>query len=363
MTRPPLPTVCCRACLLATLLMMLAGLAFPPSVRAHESRPAVLHVRMADAHTLEVAWIAPHDTLPPIELPDGEGGRSVLLGRGARPLLPVLPDGCVPQAPPRIEIRTADRRWTWTALCPTPLDEITLGMEGLRASQVDGLVRFDDGSGVLQASTVVADAPRITFTLSQARAWSQRWGLFGAYLLLGIDHILLGPDHLLFVLLLLLVVPSVGRLVGVITGFTLGHSVTLAMAVLGWVHVPGPPVESLIALSIVLLAHEAATDRPDPSLQRRPWVVSSLFGLLHGLGFAGALAETGLPTDNLPLGLLAFNLGVEVGQLAFVAVLWLGLQVLTPVRWRPFARMTLAWSAGLVGGFWVAERVWGIVAG
>jgi hydrogenase/urease accessory protein HupE len=184
-----------------------------------------------------------------------------------------------------------------------------------------------------------------------------RWGVAVTYLLLGVEHILLGPDHLIFVLLLVLLVRSPALLLATITGFTVGHSVTLVMAVLGVVNVPGPPVEALIALSIVQLASEVVVqnDTGDAAVARRPWLVSSVFGLLHGLGFAGALAETGLPSTGLPLALATFNVGVELGQLLFVAVV-LGLMWLTPRRRRAGVATAMAWLAGLVAGYWLVER-------
>src|SRR5262249_43100003 len=147
--------------------------------------------------------------------------------------------------------------------------------------------------------------------------------VLSGYVRLGITHILLGADHLLFVLGLLLLVPSLGMLVRTITAFTLAHSVTLGLAVLGLIAVPAAPVEALIAASIVLVALELVRDPgAAPTLGRRaPWAIALGFGLLHGLGFAGALADVGLPADRIPLALLGFNAGVEVGQLAFVAAM------------------------------------------
>jgi hypothetical protein len=174
---------------------------------------------------------------------------------------------------------------------------------------------------------------------------------------LGVEHILGGTDHLAFVFGLLLLVRGWGRLLGTISAFTLAHTLTLGLAVLGIVRVPPAPVEAMIAVSIVLVAVEALrpADAPPTLAHRKPWLVAFLFGLLHGLGFAGALAELGLPADQLPAALLAFNAGVEVGQLAFVATM------LVPVVWlRRLPRAVQAIPAYAIGALavaWTFERV------
>jgi hydrogenase/urease accessory protein HupE len=179
---------------------------------------------------------------------------------------------------------------------------------------------------------------------------------------LGIEHILLGIDHLLFVLGLVLIVQSAKLLVQTITAFTIAHSITLAVATLGFVHVPGAPVEAVIALSILFLASELTRQRRGESglTARYPWLVAFSFGLLHGFGFAGALAEVGLPERDITLALLVFNLGVEAGQLLFVAgvlaLLWLGRRVIVspPPRWLQDAP---AYAIGSLAAFWLIQRV------
>ncbi len=154
------------------------------------------------------------------------------------------------------------------------------------------------------------------------------WSVAGTYLSLGVEHILLGIDHLLFVLALLLITRGTWRLVKTVTAFTVAHSITLALATLGFVHVPQAPVEAVIALSIVFVAAEIVRVRNgrDGIAARAPWIVAFTFGLLHGFGFAGALARVGLPEGHIPLALLFFNVGVEVGQLLFIAAVL--------ARWR-----------------------------
>jgi len=171
----------------------------------------------------------------------------------------------------------------------------------------------------------------------------------------------LGADHLLFVFGLVLLVKDWKRLVGTITAFTVAHSITLAAATLGFVHVPGPPAEACIALSIMFVAAEIIRGRQgQPGLtQRAPWVVAFAFGLLHGVGFAGALSEAGLPQRGIPLALLFFNVGVELGQLAFIAVV-LGLT--TAMRYLMVRTPAWGWrlvpyTIGSVAMFWVIHRV------
>ena len=181
------------------------------------------------------------------------------------------------------------------------------------------------------------------------------------YIVLGVEHILGGVDHLLFVLALLLIVRGGRRILVTITAFTVAHSITLVAATLGWVHVPGPPVEAMIALSIVFVAAEIVQGlRGNPGLTARaPWLVAFSFGLLHGFGFAGALAEVGLPQNAIPIALFAFNVGVELGQLIFVGVALVVRAVLTrlPLPRRPWLPYVAPYSIGAIAMFWVVQRV------
>ena len=178
-------------------------------------------------------------------------------------------------------------------------------------------MRVERHDGTSQMERLLPQSPQFMVKPSTGTAevaWS--------YLVLGVEHILAGIDHLLFVLALLLIVRGGKRILLTITAFTVAHSITLVAATLGWVRVPGPPVEAIIALSIVFVAAEIVHGlRGKPGLTARaPWVVAFTFGLLHGFGFAGALAEVGLPEKAIPVALLMFNVGVEIGQLLFVAV-------------------------------------------
>jgi hydrogenase/urease accessory protein HupE len=187
----------------------------------------------------------------------------------------------------------------------------------------------------------------------------------GAYVLHGIEHILFGFDHLLFVLALILIVRNGRVLLWTITAFTVAHSITLSLATLGVVHVPAPPVEAMIALSIMLLACEIARLRygQNSLTSRWPWIVAFSFGLLHGFGFASALTDIGLPQGDIPLALLSFNAGVEIGQLIFIGVVLGALFCIrrfgVPPRIRHAAVPVTSYAIGITSAFWFIERLAG----
>jgi hydrogenase/urease accessory protein HupE len=232
----------------------------------------------------------------------------------------------------------------------------SVAIVGNAVGVTDVIARVERLNGTSQVERLLPDQPTFVVlppTGTGEVAWS--------YLVLGVEHILGGIDHLLFVLALLLIVRGSLRIVATITAFTVAHSITLVAATLGWVHVSGPPVEAIIALSIVFVAAEVVHGlRGKPGLTARaPWVVAFSFGLLHGLGFAGALAEVGLPQKAIPVALLTFNVGVEVGQVAFVAaVLLLGALFGRRIAARPaWTTGLMAYGIGTVAAFWTVERV------
>ena len=263
----------------------------------------------------------------------------------------------------------------WQALAGATVERWTIdcGAEGIESGEVvivgleltltDVLlhVEWSDGS---RLSTVLR--PEASSIRPVRGGEDQASVPVAGFLRLGVEHILGGIDHLLFVLCLVLLVDGAKRLLATITAFTLAHSVTLALATLGLVSVPSRPVEASIALSIVLLAVERVRryrGEEEGMTVRRPWLVSFLFGLLHGLGFAGALSEVGLPSGDIPLALFLFNVGVELGQIAFVAVV---LGLLAAGRWlirrRPatvprWAPLVPAYAIGCVSAAWLLERV------
>jgi hypothetical protein len=196
------------------------------------------------------------------------------------------------------------------------------------------------------------------------------------YLVLGVEHILFGVDHLLFVLALLILVKGWRKLIGTITAFTVAHSITLAAATLGFVHVPSKPVEATIALSIVFVACEIVHRRQGRSelTETWPWIIAFSFGLLHGLGFAGALREVGLPQNAIPLALLFFNVGVELGQLLFISFVMAVIAVavygarklsrsnVTQQSAFAWCENVSAYAIGAVAAFWLIERTLSFVA-
>jgi hypothetical protein len=315
------------------LLLLLAGPAF-----AHEVRPAYLELREDTSNTFHVLWKTP------------------MRGDMRLSLAPVF-SGETHSLTPVATRRTGSAAvQTWRMEAIEPLRGQSLRIAGLEATMTDVLVRaeFADGTSWTQRLTPAQAAT----TIPQRQS---AWSVAGEYLELGVEHILLGIDHLLFVLALLLITQGGWKLVKTVTAFTVAHSITLALAVLGLVQVPPAPVEAVIALSIVFVAAEILRARQGyPGITvRAPWIVAFTFGLLHGFGFAGVLSEIGLPQGAVPLALFTFNVGVELGQLAFIAV---ALPALALVRWLFARREALALRVGayLIGGLaaaWMIERM------
>ena len=240
----------------------------------------------------------------------------------------------------------------------------TIAIDGLSGTSTDVLVRIESLGGATQTERL--SPTKTTFVVQTVPG---AWQVATTYLRLGIEHILSGFDHLLFVLALVILVRGWRRVALTVTAFTVAHSITLTAATLGLVNVPGPPVEATIALSIVLVAVEIVNARRGmPSLAARwPWLIAFCFGLLHGFGFAGALAEVGLPHHAIPIALLFFNLGVEIGQLVFVAVVLttgeqfrraIALRLDEPVVQRTVDRLDMAgaYVIGAVAAYWLIER-------
>ena len=306
---------------------------------AHEVRPGYLEIREVAPTRFELFWKVP------------ARGESERLG-----IRPAFPDGCSPGAD--TAGRIVGDAWIERGVleCASSLDGSSIRIDGLEATGTDVLVRVLRGDGSAQVVRLTPADRSFVVTRSPSTA-----GVALTYLKLGIEHILLGVDHLLFVLALLILVRGGRRLVATVTAFTVAHSLTLAAATLGLVHVSQMPVEAVIALSIVFVAAEivhAQQGRPGLT-QRSPWIVAFVFGLLHGLGFAGALAEVGLPSQAIPVALLFFNVGVEVGQLAFIAAVfavWLPIRRLR-VAWPAWSPRVPAYAIGAIAAYWTIERV------
>ncbi len=270
---------------------------------------------------------------------------------------------------------TSDKRAAGEGLTPHWPDSCTAGPSVLhcgRAGLKGALTVEGVGKGYSAALVKVfwLDGSSRVYTLTSAQPEVQLYGsaddrrgrgeIARAYLVLGVEHILGGIDHLLFVAGLLFLVGFRRRLIGTITAFTLAHSLTLACSVFGWISLRPAPVEASIAMSIVLVASEALRAR-DTLARRLPALVSFLFGLVHGLGFAGALRAVGLPESHLPLALLTFNVGVEIGQLLTVLVTFLLLRTRWSQRWLGGARRPALYAIGVVAAYWSWQRIAAIV--
>ena len=322
------------------LLRTLAALAilfYSASAFAHEIRPAYLELREERPGEFSVLWKTPTLGIGRLALdPEFSGD--------AKEVTPVTT-----RTPPGAAIQQ------WTLRAPT-LRGQTLHIRGLEGSMTDALVRIEFADGTTWVQRLTGDEPSASIPIRQSG-----WSVAGVYFKLGVEHILFGIDHLLFVLALLIITGGTMRLVKTVTAFTVAHSITLTAATLGFVHVPQPPVEATIALSIVFVAAEIVHQRGgrEGITAHAPWIVAFTFGLLHGFGFAGALSEIGLPQGDVPLALLFFNVGVEVGQLLFIAAV---LALIVPMRRVrvPFPRwveLMPPYAIGTVAMFWVIQRI------
>ena len=319
--------------------LLVLGLMVPGLSWGHPLAPALLEMEAQGGGLADVAWKT-----------------SRLRPRGSD-IRPLLPDACPALSDPRVaeDEQSVTLHWTIDCLDGQGLVGRRVGVSGLEATRVDVLVRVTLDDGRVVSTVLRAGDPE--FVIPARPAKSQ---VLSAYTQLGFEHILSGPDHLLFVLGLVLLVVGVRPLVKTITAFTVGHSITLSVVALGLVRVPSALVEVLIAASVVLLAVELASRRSGkPSLLRRkPWLMALFFGLLHGMGFAGALAEIGLPDDEIPLALFAFNVGIELGQLAFVAVILAAAAALrAPLARAPgWLLRAPAYAIGSLAVYWMLER-------
>ena len=268
-----------------------------------------------------------------------------------------FPENCQKKGEPNTFFRGGAYLEQYSLSCEDGIREKNIVINGLENTNTDLLLRmeFADGTSQSELLTPTKNSYRV---LKEASALQ----VVKTYTWLGITHILLGFDHLMFVFALLLIVKSMRRLLWTITAFTFAHSITLAGATLGFVHVPQAPVEAVIALSILFLAVEIMHEKQGKvsMTSRYPWVVAFIFGLLHGFGFAGALSEVGLPEQAVTLALIFFNVGVEIGQLLFVsAVVLLGLllQYLNKPAWLEKAKTVIVYMIGTLSTFWLIERM------
>jgi hydrogenase/urease accessory protein HupE len=310
---------------------------------AHESRPGYLELREVLPGRYELLWKQP------------ARGEMVLA------LDPSLPDNCRIASGGNEELIAGALLRRAFVDCAGGLAGRTIAITGLPATLTDVLVRIHHLSGAQETRLLQPAAPSF-----EVRGSPRLLERVAGYLRLGVEHILLGVDHLLFVLGLLLIVRRRSTLVKTITSFTVAHSITLAVATLGYARAPAEPLAAAIALSILFLGPEIVRSwRGESSFTiRHPWLVAFVFGLLHGFGFASGLGEMGLPADEIPLALLLFNTGVELGQLLFVTLVLLLARSfrLLEIRWRRWAALLPGYAVGSLGAFWTLQRLailWG----
>jgi hypothetical protein len=330
-----LPEWCRRAVLCVLALLACIG---TDDVCADVFRPAYLELRETGNDHYDVLWKVP-----------AQG--DMRLAVDVR-----FPSDTVQIAPPRglfVDNAYVER---WQVSRRGGLAGQKIRIEGIANGVTDVIARVERQDGTSQVERVLPADPQ--FMVEAATGTAQ---VAASYLILGIEHILGGVDHLLFVLALLLIVRGGRRIFFTITAFTIAHSITLVSATLGWIHLPGPPVEATIALSIVFVAAEIVHGLHGKAglTARVPWVVAFSFGLLHGFGFASALAEVGLPQKAIPVALLMFNVGVEVGQLVFVGLALAAAALFRhlPVPQRSWIPYVAPYAIGAVAMFWVIERV------
>ncbi len=325
--------------LFGAVLVAMVMLHAPALAMAHEIRPALLEIVEREGGRLDVTWKVP------------------TRGRRALALTPVLPPTLALLTPP--SERTVPGAWIQNSTYRGDAGSLVverIAIDGLSGVQTDVLLRINllDGTTHLTILRPASPSWQVPERATKTEVVSSYWRM-------GVIHILEGVDHLLFVLALLLIVTGFRKLLQTVTAFTLAHSLTLAAATLGFVHVPPAPTEAVISLSILFLAVEVVRKHQGEVglTERRPWLVALLFGLFHGLGFAGALSEVGVPAHEVPLALLMFNVGVETGQVLFVvaAVAALALLQRLPLPAVPGGWRIAPYAIGTTAAFWTIERV------
>lgn len=319
--------------------LVLAAIGVASVARAHESRPAYLEIEEIRPGQYDVVWRTPvlAGARLPVVLRFSEGVRNL-----REPVVQELADSLL------------ERRWIEAG--PEGLAGRRIEFPGLQLTITDALVRVKLLDGRNWMAIARPSQPWVEIAAAQGM-----WATALDFTRQGIAHILSGPDHLLFVFGLLLIVRGSWTLVKTITAFTVAHSITLTAATLGYVEPPGPPIEAAIAASILFLGPEILRAREGGTsfTIRKPWIVAFVFGLLHGFGFASALSAAGLPPGDVPLALVSFNVGVEIGQLAFVALILSLAAALRALglRWPRPIEILPAYVVGGLGAFWMIQRV------
>jgi hydrogenase/urease accessory protein HupE len=322
---------------LRQLLPLLGLLAALPTAFSHELRPAYLEMHEVKPGEFSVLWKTP------------------MLGDLRLSLTPEFSGDTKAVTPIGTRSSAGASVQTWTLQAPA-LRGQTLRIRGLEGTMTDALVRCEFADGTTWTQRLTPQEPALPIPARQTA-----WSVAGVYVKLGIQHILSGIDHLLFILVLLLITGGGWKVVKTVTAFTISHSITLSLAALGYIHVPQRPVEAVIALSIVFVASEILHTRAGrPGLTvRAPWVVAFIFGLMHGLGFADGLREAGLPAGHIPTALLFFSVGVETGHFLFIGVVLSLVAGVRRLRFSlpPWAQTVPPYAIGGLAMFWVIQRV------
>lgn len=324
-----------RVCVVLAIVTLAFG--GPKNVRAHPLAPSVLSFEQNAKGTVTMRWRAP------AKRPTGQY------------LRPQVPQTCEPLGSPTVqktEDETAIIETTELRCEPPDMLGALVRVDGFEDSSVNVVVRIARADGSVHHAILDTGTPLLRVAARENEAHS-----FFEYLMLGVEHLLTGWDHLTFVLGLLVLFGWRRRLIAAVTAFTVGHSLTLALSVLRIISLPTLLVEALIALTIVVLALEIQSGKQGP-VWRHPWTLPGALGLLHGLGFASVLFDAGLPSEEIPLALLGFNLGLEVAQLGVIAAAWLcfaAVRSALPSNWRS-NRTIPAYAIGSLAAFWVIER-------
>lgn len=329
-----------RTAFVLGFLVLVFVLVFGPAtdVDAHPLAPSVLSFEQERGGKVLMRWRAP------VKRPTGQS------------LQPRVPESCEALGPTerhKTEDETAIVQTIELRCEPPDMLGAIIEVDGFSDSSVNVVVRIVRSDGTVHHTILDASTPRLTVATQEQESHS-----FFGYVGLGVEHLLTGWDHLTFVLGLLVLFGWHRRLIAAVTAFTIGHSLTLGLAVLGIVSVPSALVEALIAVTIIVLALEIQSGQQGP-VWRHPWTLPGALGLLHGLGFASVLFDAGLPSDEIPLALLGFNLGLELGQLGVITVAALSYALVRralPGSWQT-NRTIPAYLIGSLAAFWLIERI------
>jgi hydrogenase/urease accessory protein HupE len=320
-----------------TLFLAFFGFVMPGIAHAHPLAPSVLSFEQSGRGEVTMTWRAP------AKRPTGQS------------LRPRIPTACKVTAPAVVTLNEEETAFTETQalVCEPPdMTGAVIGVDGFEDSTVNVVVRVVRADGAVHHAILDGGTPELTIAAPEDESHS-----FFEYLMLGVEHLMTGWDHLTFVIGLLILFGWHRRLIAAVTAFTVGHSLTLALSVLGFISVPQAVVEALIAMTIVVLALEIQSGRHGP-VWKHPWLLPGSLGLLHGLGFASVLFDAGLPSEEIPLALLGFNLGLELGQLVVIAIAWAcyaAVRSAIPTGWRGNRKLP-AYIIGSLAAFWVIER-------